>query len=309
MPLASIRRFRAHSVSAGGFAIGVGVWLACSAPDPSQLYAPLSPGGSGGATAGGAAGTAGSSGAIASGGFGGSGGFSAEGQGGSLSLAGSAGKLGGDTSEVDASVVQDAGALDAGGIEDAAPPPPACEGLADETCDGLDNDCDGVADPGATCPNDCAGFALAGHGYMWCPEAVNRTVALARCEAQAMKLAWIEGAEENDAVVLVIATLDVPADEELLTQIGASDSDDEDDWRWMGNGASPDGFFFWEGNSADDGGIAVDGFYENWATDEPNDDDGEDCGVMSVFGSDSRDPGQWDDRSCDEELPFLCEVP
>ena len=182
----------------------LGVVLACSAPDGSDLYGPL-PAGSGGAA--GRAGSGGSSGSagVASGGSSGS---RSEGQGGALPLAGAAGsagsRTGGESFEGDASV-PDAG-RDAAVEADAAPPPPACV-PSTEVCDGLDNDCDGDADEGATCPNDCIGFALAGHGYMFCPEPADRGVASARCEAQSMKLAWLESEEETDALVLRITEL------------------------------------------------------------------------------------------------------
>jgi len=208
-------------------------------------------------------------------------------------------------SRVDAGAPSDAG-LDAG--EDAAPV--ACVEPSAEVCDGVDNDCDGLVDPEQTCPDGCAGFALAQRAYMFCPEPEDRGIALARCEAQNMRLVWIEDETENDALVLHITELGLADDDdELITQIGASDAEDEDEWLWVGNGASPDGFEFWEGNSADDDGEPVAGAYQNWASVEPNDQNGEDCAVLSVLGSENRDPGEWDDRNCDEAFAFLCEVP
>jgi hypothetical protein len=215
----------------------------------------------------------------------------------------------GETFEGDASA-PDAGPVDAGIAPEAGPPPIICDPGV-EVCDGIDNDCDGLVDEGQTCPQGCAGFALEGHGYMFCSEGVDRGLALARCAAEDMKLAWLETPQENAAVLASITGLDLPAgDGELFAQIGASDDDDEDEWFWIGNGAAVDGFQFWQGNATDDNDAqAVGGAYENWADGEPNDTNGEDCGVLSVTGSEFRAPGEWDDRNCDLALPFVCEAP
>jgi hypothetical protein len=116
----------------------------------------------------------------------------------------------------------------------------------------------------------------------------------------------------RDKILDAIAGLGLtnPEDPELMTQIGATDSSEEGVWTWAGDAASLDGPVFWQGNSADDDGAAVGGAYQDWALGEPNDDrSGEDCAALSVFGGDEREPGQWDDRDCDVELPFVCEVP
>jgi hypothetical protein len=205
------------------------------------------------------------------------------------------------------SVPSDAGSVD-GGDEPDAGPPVTCE-PSDEVCDGLDNDCDDVIDPGAACPDECTGFTLADRAYMFCEEAVDRGIALDRCGGEGMKLAWIETPGENAALVAAIDALGVAGAAELLVQIGASDSDDEDEWFWSGNAAAVDGFQFWEGNAAGDGGETVGGAYANWAVVEPNNSDNEDCGALSINGNGDRTAGQWDDRACLDELPFLCEEP
>jgi hypothetical protein len=290
------------------------ICLACSTPDSSGLFEPISSGAAGGSNAG----TGGSGGSIAGAGSagGGTGGVASEGQGGGLALAGSGGSTslgtgagaGGDG--MGGGVAADAGVVDAGGLEDAGPPPIPCEPSA-EVCDGIDNDCDTVTDEGQTCREQCTGFALEGHGYMFCTEPVDRGIALARCDAEDMKLVWLETPEENAAVISALAALDLPnAGGEVLAQIGASDGDDEDEWRWIGNDSAFDGFQFWEGNSEDDDdAAAVGGAYENWAAGEPNDASNEDCGVFTVTGNDLREPGEWDDQDCAEEVPFVCEVP
>jgi hypothetical protein len=295
---------RCRAIFCSALALGTGSWLACEAPDGSDLYDPR-PSGAGGSVAG-SSGSGGAAGAAGRAGAGSGAGEGGAGRAGSASTGGSSASGGGGSADAAAPVP----ALDAGSEEDASFQPP-CAGPSAEVCDGRDNDCDGVVDPGVTCAAECAGFALAEQGYMFCAEPVDRGIALARCEAQGMKLAWLEDAEENEAVVLRITELELADGAgELLTQIGASDGEDDGEWLWVGNGAALDGFQFWEGTSADDDGEAVAGAYQNWADGEPNDqDDEEDCGVVSVLGSENRDPGQWDDRNCDEEFAFVCEVP
>jgi lectin-like protein len=310
MALRSPRQLRGGLAFHRCVGVAMGIWVGCTTPDGESLFRPLPPqalagaSGSGGATSG----LAGSGGVGAAGE--GSGGLSVSGGSGTGGTEAGGGGGGGTSDGPDASV--GGSQSDAGVNEDAGGASSECVALGAEVCDGLDNDCDGVTDQGDTCAETCRGFALAGHAYMFCAEPVDRGVALARCEAQGMKLTWVETPEENAELVRGVAALGLenPADAELLTQIGASDSSDETEWIWVGNGVALDGFQFWEGDSADDGGEAVGGAYQNWATSEPNDDTGgEDCGVLSVFGSENRAAGQWDDRDCNIELPFLCEVP
>lgn len=203
------------------------------------------------------------------------------------------------------------GTADAGIGADAGTLPECGAGVASasiELCNGLDDDCDGDVDEEAACAAACRGFAIEGRGYMFCNDAVDRDASLARCAAVQMTLSHLESADENSALVLAITQLGLPlSDDELLVHIGASDSDAEQQWYWVGSDAFPDDVQFWSGGAA---GEAVGGAHANWADGEPNDNEGdEDCAVISVLGSDSRAPGQWDDRSCASQLPFVCEVP
>jgi hypothetical protein len=303
MPRAPSRTIEARRFAQSVLALGVVIGFACSPPNGEDLYAPL--GGSGGAPgfsgAAGTAGTAGSAGSAGIGGAAGSAGAAGLGGGG---LGGGAGQGGG------------AGASGAGGQR------PADAGVADsgqsdcvpsaEVCNGLDDDCDTIVDPPGTCSDGCQAFVIDARSYMFCTEAVAQGVARQRCADAEMNLTWIETPEENDALVLALAGLGVATgDDGLLVQIGASDSDEEQAWFWVENTVVvAGGFQFWQGAGADDGGEPVDGAYQNWGDGEPNDDnDGEDCAVLSVLGDANRDPGQWDDRSCDTGAAFVCEAP
>jgi hypothetical protein len=298
------------------FHVGFVLCMACKAPDGSVLFEPLLPGAAGSSAAAGSGGTGGSSVPVGGGaGLGGGSSSPSEGQGGNLPLAGGAAGMGSDGESLDGgaalpSVPDDAGVSEEPEPVDAAPPPIPCE-PSPERCDGLDNDCDELRDEGGACPGECEGFALEDHGYMFCGEAVTRAAALNACAAEQMKLAWLETPEENDALVSRIAALDVvPANGEVLIQIGANDSDDEDEWSWVPSGPATGGFQFWQGNSEEDANVGpVGGAYENWADGEPNDTDGEDCAAFSLRGSDFRDPGEWDDRECNGTSPFVCEDP
>jgi hypothetical protein len=289
---------------------------ACGTPDGSDLFLPFDPTLAGAAGLGGASGVSDIVSSATDAGNMAAGGTPGEGQGGAFVLAGAGGGLSGGSP---GTLPSDAGLPDAaltggtGSEPDAAPSTPACIPGA-EVCDGLDNDCDDAVDEGAACPAACAGFALEGRGYMFCSVAVSRAQALQRCALEGMRLAWLETSAESVAVRAGIVDASVPApedNEEMLTQIGASDADDEGSWFWVGNSVAVDGFQFWQGGPAADDGEALNGAFAPWSSTEPNDTDGEDCGVISVLGGETRAPGDWDDRTCDADapLPFVCETP
>ncbi|GAB5404685.1 MAG: hypothetical protein Aurels2KO_29160 [Aureliella sp.] len=96
------------------------------------------------------------------------------------------------------------------------------------------------------------------------------------------QLATITSAAEQEIVQSIVAA------EGTSIWLGASDSAVEGEWRWYDGSSTGDQF--WQG---DDGGTAVNGAYQNWASNEPNDNSGEDFAIMYATGGSA---GQWDDK-------------
>ena len=74
--------------------------------------------------------------------------------------------------------------------------------------------------------------------------------------------------------------------------IGARDDVVEGQWTW------DDGELFWEGRFD---GAAQGELYTDWAENQPNDMNGEDCAEVS------RMLGGWNDVGCTQTRPFVCE--
>jgi len=246
-------------------------------------------GGQGAAAQGGSAPGGSSAGAQPSGGSGGSGATDTGGTG-----TGGTGTGGTDTGGTTATsggpnaggVASDGGDGGAGG----APEPP-CQPTT-EVCNGHDDDCDGGVDEFGVCPVGCSGFVLedgATVGYMYCTARKDFAKAREACTAQAMRLAWLDSASENQAVSEHLDALG--DDAEVL--IGATDQVKEGDWLWYG------GTMFWKGNQY---GSAVNGAFVAWAPGVPDSFGGnEDCAIVNPTSQ------RWSDRSCSQALSYLCE--
>lgn len=292
---------RSHRRYAARGGLALIVLAACSAPSPEGLFSPVLVA----TSAGGSSSFAGSGGETGLSPAGGAG--NGEGQGGSeLGFAGAGGTDVGSGGS--GATATDAGLPDAGTPSEAGSPCVA----DDEVCDGLDNDCDGDVDPGNTCAELCTGFSVEERSYMFCSREDDRGQALDRCEDEGMRLVWLETPTESAAVreQIIASGLEAPGgNAELLTQIGGSDDEGEDgEWTWVGSDVAPNGFQFWNGASEANGGAVVGDAYVDWADGEPTSDDNEDCAAMRVLGP-MAERGGWDDRSCNEQLPFLCEAP
>lgn len=160
-------------------------------------------------------------------------------------------------------------------------------------CDADWADCDGrpangceqqLSVVGPCFPDDtCVRRLFNGTGYFFCQDARTWDQAQARCRGQLSgDLVRIDDAAEQ-AFVQGQSGAD--------SWLGGGDGAVEGQWRWSDNGVQ-----FWQG---DGGGAATGGAYENWFSGSP--DGSGNCMRM-------RPSGEWDDRSCDITLAYVCEV-
>jgi len=248
--------------------------------------------GSGGSTGlGGGSGAAGAS--------GGSGVVGSAGHGGSPGAAGHSGATGGS------GVVGSAGGSGGSGSGGAAGRPGCVP--SPEVCDGLDNNCNGLTDESPACPTGCTGFAISGHGYMYCSPIGGVIAATLRCAQQNMHLAWIESAAENAALAIAVPAVahrPYNGGNQAGPYIGGTDVVKEGTFLWG------DGTVFWTGGLM---GSPVGTAFYNWAHDEPNNngtvaEGGEDCIEFLLEDGAIGMQGQWNDVPCSNPIyETLCE--
>lgn len=148
-----------------------------------------------------------------------------------------------------------------------------------EVCDGVDNDCDKVADQGQTCADGCTGYTYGSHSYAACGLVASAAASLTKCQSMGLGLLTIQSQGENDYVTSKLKG---------SSWLGASDLAEEDRWVWYHDGA-----VFWNDGK-------VDGQYQNWLAPSPNNNGPmgaqEDCAVILTSAASK---GLWNDLGCD----------
>jgi Zn-dependent metalloprotease len=134
--------------------------------------------------------------------------------------------------------------------------------------------------------SDCKYKISNGRAYWFCDEETTFADAVAACQTVGMSLARVIDSAENQFI---------RGHASGWTWLGATDSAQEGDWRWLEGNA-----LFWTGGQ---NGHAVGSLYSKWSSGKPtgygNDSD---CLAMSTNGS-------WSPEKCDHEKEWVCEGP
>jgi hypothetical protein len=189
-----------------------------------------------------------------------------------------------------AEVERELGCLDAGGREvdrdgdgfaclDCNNADPAIHPGATETCDGVDNDCDGMVDDA---PCACKPLEVAGERFALCNVLMPYAEARKLCAARGEELAWIDDDAQNAALQAATRKQRGRRHSHESWWIGFDDRADEGQFRWLAGRSE-----LW-----------------NWGRNQPNNGSGtnHDCTVLHT------DDGRWRDTHCLEYHPFVCRV-
>ena len=148
---------------------------------------------------------------------------------------------------------------------------------AAETCDGLDEDCDGVIDDNGGCP--CNLYHRSGHAYLFCITALDWTASQSACASRGYALATVNNSSENTWLIATATSID--------------------SWLWwIGyNDVAYEGHFVWDSGETPG--------YEIWDTGQPDNGSGtEDCvQIGGIYGY------GWNDDQCYWTFPYVCESP
>ncbi len=145
-----------------------------------------------------------------------------------------------------------------------------------ETCNSIDDDCDGAVDSAAACGCATDTYSGTGHTYLFCNTASYWPAASTACSTLGYHLVTMGSAAENAWVTSSTNSLMPSYD----PWIGYNDIASEGSWVW-------------------DNGEAV--TYTNWNSGEPNNSSNEDCTHLY-------DGGTWNDHQCSGlSAGYICE--
>ena len=269
-------------------------WVAfASCGDPDQLYrhrdAGTSPpttgaagdGGSTGALVGSAgangSGTAGASGGTAGAIAGTSGGAGASGASGSTGSAGASGSAG------TAGASGSAGTAGASGATGAS-------GSSGGGGTGADASADGM--PACTSTPDCHCDYYGGHAYKFCGNGRAYPDAVTACAMQGMRLIRVDDQGENAWAFNNKGMRGFPG-----VWIGADELAATGTWRWS------DGTTFWMGKAGAAGSGPVNGLFNAWGPNQPDDQNGNEHCADYDSGND-----RWSDVPCTNHNAYICEL-
>jgi len=148
-----------------------------------------------------------------------------------------------------------------------------------ETCNGLDDDCNGLIDDGAA---DCSSVTActyawaAGSAYLFCPNGETWWNARMYCQSFGYDLVVIDQLAEQDYVTMTAYAVSSAEWFLGLRDVNLDGSYADDEWT-----SGPSSFRQWRaGHPGLVGG----------------------CALMKT-----RDGGEWEDKTCDNSKPFVCE--
>jgi hypothetical protein len=173
-------------------------------------------------------------------------------------------------------------------------------------CDGLDDDCDDVAD-NDSCPQGCYGSAFDGHRYLFCAlgtSGTNRSWewAMGYCEDLGQTLVRVETEAENEFIYENLSSMDGSGS----AWMAATDRYDEDLWVW----ALGDDEDSWQPFYDADDNDPIDDSFVDWNQGEPDNSpgtlgSGADCGAFESLGDSE---WGWADRQCSSSYSrVICE--
>ena len=152
---------------------------------------------------------------------------------------------------------------------------PAVNPGAVETCDTVDNDCDGQVDDGAC--QGCTQASSGGHTYQFCDD---------------FGLDWWSAEQTCGAFGYYLVTVDDAVEDAFL----AANTGGSGEW-WLGytdQGGGNEGSWYWSAGNGTG--------YTNWNPGEPNDSGNEDCAEMAAWTN-----WQWNDIQCWSSKSWICE--